>query len=171
MKKNGILMDIGFSCYPFPISPIHIQMICPFHLSPGMQKDLGGHWCETWRSALQPRLPHQRGRGSRLGFGGVVVVVECRGFWALRMVVLCGFNTCGTCQRYPKTSKKWWCSDGFEMALRGCQRFEQIGICTAKLDMEPRVSSVSYPRGRNSFYHHFFGGCTYKRCLISYSPH
>ena len=89
-----------------------------------MQKDLGGQWCETWRSALQPRLPHQRGRGSRLGFGGVVVVVECRGFWALRMVVFTRVEHAKDIQRHPRSDDavmglKWLC-----VGVKGSNKLE-----------------------------------------------
>lgn len=56
---------------PYPEDPASII----FQLSiPGMQKDLGGQWCEIWRSALQPCLPHQRGRAKGLGLGSWNVV-------------------------------------------------------------------------------------------------
>ena len=125
MKKNGILMDIGFSCYPFPISPIHIQMICPFHLSPGMQKDLGGHWCETWRSALQPRLPHQRGRGWRLGLGGSERGHVDFGHWEWWFyVVLTRVEHAKDIRRHPRSDDavmglKWLC-----VGVKGSNKLE-----------------------------------------------
>lgn len=152
------MKNMGVFLLSISLKPIHIQMI---QLPSVHSRNAKRSWRPMVRNlAKRPSTRPTSPARSRVaeGWGGRSLAT-----WILG-TENGGFNTCGTCQRYPKTSKKWWCSDGFEMALHGCQRFEQIGICTAKLDVEPRVSSFSYPRGRNSFLPPFFGG-------MYYSPH
>ena len=125
-----------------------------------MQKDLGGQWCETWRSALQPGLPHQRGRGSRR-VGGVGAWP--RGFWALRMVVLTRVEHAKDIQRHPRSDDavmglKWLC-----MGVKGSNKLE---FAQQNLTWSPGFHQFNIQEEETVFYHHFWGGCTIRRINI-----
>ena len=85
----------------------HLVWILHF-LHPGMSKDLGGQGCKSWRGALQPRLPHQRGRHMSGDPCGYMFFVGTENMGGLKMFYVwfydswC-FNTCGTCQRHPRS--------------------------------------------------------------------